>query len=79
MTQNFAISPRILVLAIALLLSLSATALSQEITGSISGTVKDAAGSAVKGATVTITDSAKKVSRAITTGDDGEFSAHFCQ
>src|SRR6185503_12039895 len=61
MTQNFAISPRILVLAIALLFSLSATALSQEITGSINGTVKDAAGAAVKGATVTITDSQKKV------------------
>ena len=76
MTQNFGISPRILVLAIALLLSLGATALSQEITGSISGTVKDAAGAAVKGATVTITDSAKKVvARTITTGDDGEFSA----
>jgi hypothetical protein len=76
MTQNFAISPRILVLAIALSLSLGATALSQEITGSISGTVKDSAGSAVKGATVTITDSAKKaVARTITTGDDGEFSA----
>jgi len=47
MTQNFAISPRILVLAIALLLSLGATALSQEITGSLVGTVTDAAGAAV--------------------------------
>jgi len=48
MTQNFAISPRILVLTIALLLSLGATALSQEITSNLSGTVKDATGAAVK-------------------------------
>ena len=47
-----------------------------EITGSINGTVKDAAGAAVKGATVTITDSDKKVVvRTISTNDDGEFSA----
>lgn len=76
MTQNFAISPRILVLAIALLFSLSATALSQEITGNIVGTVKDSSGAAVKGATVTITDDDKGlVVRTITTGDEGEFSA----
>ena len=76
MTQNFGISPRILVLAIALLLSLSATALSQEITGNIVGTVKDSSGAAVKGATVTITDDDKNlVVRTITTGDEGEFSA----
>ena len=76
MTQNFAISPRILVLALALLFSLSATALSQEITGNIVGTVKDSSGAAVKGATVTITDDDKGlVVRTITTGDEGEFSA----
>ena len=76
MTQNSGFSARFIVLAIALLLSLSATALSQEITGSINGTVKDAAGAAVKGATVTITDSQKKVDvRTAQTNDDGEFSA----
>lgn len=76
MTQNFAISPRILMLAIALLLSLGATALSQEITSNLSGTVKDAAGAAVKGATVTITDVAQQlVVRNITTDDNGQFSA----
>src|SRR5512132_321645 len=76
MTQNFAINPRILVLAFALLFSLSATALSQEITGNIVGTVKDSSGAAVKGATVTITDDDKGlVVRTITTGDEGEFSA----
>lgn len=76
MTQNFAISPRILVLAIALLLSLGATALSQEITGSIIGSVKDANGAAIKGATVTVTNAAtKQVTRTASTDDDGSFSA----
>ena len=76
MTQHFSINPRILIFAMALLLSLSATAFAQEITGSINGTVKDTAGAAVKGATVTITDSQKKVEvRTAQTNDDGEFSA----
>ncbi|HKB64292.1 MAG TPA: TonB-dependent receptor [Pyrinomonadaceae bacterium] len=76
MTQNFAISPRFLILAIALLSSLSATALSQEITSNLSGTVRDAAGAAVKGATVTITDVAQKLAvRTLTTDDNGQFSA----
>jgi uncharacterized surface anchored protein len=66
----------ILLVTIAVLLSLCAVASAQEVTGSISGTVTDAAGSAVKGATVTITDTAKKtVTRTVTTGDDGQFSA----
>jgi len=51
-------------------------ALGQEITGNITGTVKDASGGAVKGATVTITDVAKQlVVRTVVTGDEGEFSA----
>src|SRR6478736_6164075 len=76
MTQNFRINPRLLVVAIALLLSFSATALPQEITGNIVGTVKDSSGASVKGATVTITDDDKNLTvRTITTGDEGEFSA----
>lgn len=60
----------------ALLLSLSAGAFAQEVTGSISGSVKDSVGAAVKDATVTITDSDKKVVvRTVSTNDDGEFSA----
>ena len=48
----------------------------QEITGSISGTVKDSNGSVIKGATVTLTNSdTKLVVRTLTTNDDGEFSA----
>ena len=44
-----------LLAALVLCFGLSGVAFSQEITGSIVGTVKDANGAAVKGATVTIT------------------------
>src|SRR2546429_5658424 len=61
---------------VALLFTFSGVALSQEITGSIVGSVKDANGAAVKGATVTITDLAKKqVVRTATTDDEGGYSA----
>ena len=51
-------------------------AYAQEITGSIVGTVKDTTGAAVKGATVTVTDSEKKVVvRTVQTNDDGEYTA----
>jgi hypothetical protein len=70
------ITLRLLSIAAVLLLSLSAVAFAQEITGSISGTVKDSVGAAVGGATVTFTDSDKKaVVRTVNTNDDGEFSA----
>ena len=61
--------------ALALVLCVCAMAASaQEITGSIVGTVKDSNGAAVKGATVTVTDSAKQVVvRTVTTNDDGQF------
>src|SRR6478672_6498334 len=59
-----------------LLFSLAAVAAAQEVSGSISGKVRDANGAAVAGATVTITDSAKKiVARTVTTDDNGVFSA----
>src|SRR5437870_8381207 len=61
---------------VALLFTFSGVALSQEITGSIEGSIKDPNGAAVKGATVTVTDAAKKqVVRTITTNDDGGYSA----
>src|SRR2546421_498 len=61
---------------VALLFTLSGVAMSQEITGSIVGSVKDANGAAVKGATVTVTDPAKKkVGRTVTTDDEGGYSA----
>jgi hypothetical protein len=76
MKQHLRITLRLLSMAAVLLFSLSAAAFAQEITGSISGTVKDSVGAAVGGATVTITDSDKKaVVRTVNTNDDGEFSA----
>ncbi|MDQ3805227.1 MAG: TonB-dependent receptor [Acidobacteriota bacterium] len=54
----------------------AATALAQEITGTIVGTVTDAAGAVVPGATVTITDKEKGVVvRTLTAGEDGTYSA----
>jgi Carboxypeptidase regulatory-like domain len=48
----------------------------QEITGSIVGTIKDANGAAVSGATVTLTDVDRKiVVRSLTSNENGEFSA----
>ena len=65
-----------LILLLVISLGFSGAALGQEITGSLSGTVKDANGAAVNAATVTITDSAKKlVVRTTTTDDQGSFTA----
>src|SRR5437016_1509854 len=67
---------RVLFLAIALILGLSAAASAQEITGSITGSVHDTNGAAVSGATVTITDTEKKVVvRTLTTNEDGAYAA----
>jgi hypothetical protein len=62
--------------AIAMFLAMSISAVAQEVTGSIVGTVRDTSGAAVPGATVTITDSLKDniVVRTITTNDNGDFS-----
>ena len=61
---------------LALLFALSSAAFGQEITGALTGTVKDPNAAGVKGATVTVTDSAKKlVVRTTSTDDDGAFTA----
>jgi len=67
----------LLVLFVALaFLGLTATAMAQETNGSVAGTVRDANGGVVKGATVTFRDSDKKVVvRTVVTDDNGEFSA----
>jgi len=66
---------RVVFAAIALF-SLAAVASAQEVSGSISGIVKDANGAAVVGATVNITDSEKKILvRTVTTDDNGGFTA----
>lgn len=65
---------RIVALVVCALALGATTASAQEITGSIVGTVKDSNGAAVKGATVNVTDAAKKVVvRTVTTNDDGQF------
>jgi hypothetical protein len=75
MRQHAEFARRLIILALVFCTSLCA-ARAQEITGSIVGSVKDTTGAAVKGATVTITDSAKKVNvRTLTTNDDGGFTA----
>jgi hypothetical protein len=67
---------RCFLLAIAACAVLCGVALAQEITGSIVGTVTDATGAAVPGATVTITDTDKKtVVRTLTTDENGAYSA----
>ena len=68
---------RRLLLAVAtLMFALIGVATAQEITGGVTGTVKDQTGAAVKGATVTVTDADKKqVTRTLTTNDDGVYVA----
>ena len=73
MRANFPL--RQLFVALVLVVSLSAAAFGQEITGNINGTVKDSTGAIVKGATVEVLDVKKNVVvRSVTTGDEGEFS-----
>ena len=74
MKQHFRIL-RILLSVFALMLGAAAITPAQEITGSIVGSVKDANGDAVKGATVTVTDSTKKsVVRTVMTNDEGGYT-----
>jgi hypothetical protein len=66
----------LLLATIVLCVGFCGLATAQEITGSIVGTVKDANGAAVKGATVTINDPLKKEAiRTTTTDEDGGYSA----
>src|ERR1051325_1786175 len=63
-------------LLLALLFTIGGAALAQEVTANLNGTVKDTTGALVKGATVTITDTDKKVVvRTLTTSEEGEWLA----
>jgi len=77
MKQNVQQKIRFLFLTFALLASFNNFAAAQEITGTLNGTVRDASGAVVPGATVTISDPTKDdvVIRTLTTNDDGAFSA----
>lgn len=69
-----------LFLAMAALAMFSSFTIAQEITGTISGTVRDSAGAAVPGATVVITDADKNtVVRTVTSNDEGVFTAPLLQ
>ncbi|MBK6799113.1 MAG: carboxypeptidase regulatory-like domain-containing protein [Acidobacteria bacterium] len=71
---------RIGILALIIMAWLALVANAQEITGSFVGSVKDSTGAAIAGATVTITDAAKKaVVRLVTTNEEGLFSAPLLQ
>lgn len=75
MRHHLEITCRALLLAVVFgaLLSIS---FAQETTGTLTGTVTDASGAAVVGATVTITDEQKNiVVRIVTTGEEGQYSA----
>lgn len=67
---------RAVVFAPAVMLVMAATSIAQEVTGSISGTVRDTSGAVVAGATVSIADAAKNniVVRTVVTNSSGEFS-----
>ncbi|MGB8508147.1 MAG: carboxypeptidase regulatory-like domain-containing protein [Pyrinomonadaceae bacterium] len=66
---------RILTLVVVTLCLMTATAYAQETTGTINGTVRDATGASVSGATVTVTDESKKLAvRTVTTSDEGTYS-----
>ena len=77
MKRNFPQKLHIIFPAIVLLLGLSVFTAAQEITGTLNGTVSDASGAAVPGATVTISDPSKNniVIRTLTTNEEGAFSA----
>jgi hypothetical protein len=66
-----------LMCALALCFCFSSMTFAQEITGTINGTVRDASGGVVPGATVRITDPSKGdiVVRTATTNESGEYSA----
>ncbi len=64
------------VLSLAFFVCPSNTAFGQETTGSISGTVRDASGAVIKGATVTITNTDRDaVERTMTTSSAGTYTA----
>ncbi len=62
------------IIALSILLTMTVAVISQEITGDIVGTVRDANGAGVPNATVTLRDTAQNVViRVATTNEDGDF------
>ena len=77
MKSNFRQTIFTMLVALGFGLSLCTAASAQDVTGAINGTVRDASGSVVSGATVTITNPQQNdaVVRTLTTNESGEFSA----
>ena len=71
MQRTFALSILGLILAATLAVDIRA----QAVYGSISGTVSDPQGAKISGATVTVTDLSKNISRTVTTNDSGNYEA----
>jgi hypothetical protein len=71
---RFTCGARVLVSIVAILL-LSASVFAQSNQGRIQGTVRDQSGGIIAGATVTVTDVLKGVSRTLTTDEAGEYAA----
>ncbi len=67
-------SPKRLLALSLVLVSLSVYALGQGATGQITGTVTDAAGAVVPGASVTVTNLATSLTREVNTGGEGDFA-----
>jgi len=66
---------RIALVAVVLVLGLSQGANAQEITGGIVGTVRDAAGASVPGATVTVTNRGTQIAvRTVQANEEGQYS-----
>ena len=62
-------------LGLLLVFTLAVDIRAQAVYGSISGTVSDPQGAKVSGATVTVTDLSKNISRTVTTNESGNYEA----
>lgn len=74
--KRYLVTTLLTLVALVLSLGFTAAVSAQEVTGTITGTVTDANGAAVSGATVTLTNvGTRLVVRTVSTSDDGSFSA----
>src|SRR5579863_7528416 len=71
---RFTCAARVLLSVVGILL-ISASLFAQSNQGRILGTVRDQSGGIIAGATVTVTDTLKGVSRNLTTDEAGEYAA----
>ena len=71
MHRRFAVS----LLGLILAATLAGDVRAQAVYGSISGTVSDPQGAKISGATVTVTDLSKNISRSVTTNESGNYEA----